>query len=135
MKRLAIFLLPCLLGACLTSPKECVANPSDPSKEVFGTSLGINLDSMTKTSIGDWTKDLAVGTGTLLDSLQVVQINYTAYLANGTQVDTQTDYPIDLSTVATIGLADGMFGMNVGGQRLIVVPSALGLGACPKGVI
>jgi FKBP-type peptidyl-prolyl cis-trans isomerase len=126
-----------LLSACLTSPKECLGNPSDPATETFAPALGVDLNAMEKTNLGDWRKDLVVGTGALLDSLQLVQIHYTAYLVDGTVVDQKTDqpFPIDLSLNATIGLADGMFGMNVGGQRLIVVPSELGKGACPAGVI
>ena len=138
MKRSVIFLLPCFfLGACLTEPKQCAVNPSDPATETFAASLGVNLDSMFKTTIGDYTRDLVVGTGQLLDSLQTVQIHYTAYLVDGTLIDQVIDqpFPIDLSTTATIGLADGMLGMNVGGTRLIVAPSALALGACPNGPV
>jgi FKBP-type peptidyl-prolyl cis-trans isomerase len=92
---------------------------------------------MSKTLIGDYTQDLVAGTGPILDSLQVVQIHYTAYLVNGTLIDQVINqpFPIDLSQTATIGLADGMLGMNVGGTRLIVVPSALALGACPNGPV
>jgi FKBP-type peptidyl-prolyl cis-trans isomerase len=141
MKRFVIFLLPCLLlGACLTEPKQCPVNPSNPAAETFAAplvSLGVNLDSMSKTMLGDYTRDLTPGTGALLDSLQVVQIHYTAYLVNGTLIDQVIDqpFPIDLSTTATTGLADGMLGMNVGGTRLIVAPSNLALGACPNGPV
>jgi FKBP-type peptidyl-prolyl cis-trans isomerase len=40
-----------------------------------------------------------------------------------------------LRSQSTIGLADGMVGMSVGGERLIVVPSELALGACNNGPI
>lgn len=138
MKRFVIFLLPCLLlGACLTEPKQCVVNPSNPATETFAASLGVNLDSMSKTMIGDYTRDIVAGTGPILDSLQVVQIHYTAYLVDGTVIDQVTDqpFPIDLSQTATVGLADGMLGMSVGGSRLIVAPSNLALGACPNGPV
>ncbi|HEV8236167.1 MAG TPA: FKBP-type peptidyl-prolyl cis-trans isomerase [Gemmatimonadaceae bacterium] len=138
MKRLALYLLPCLLTtACLTSPKECVSHPSDPATQTFAASLGVDLSTMQKTQIGDYTKDLVVGTGNLLDTLQPVQIHYSAYLVDGTQVDQQVSTPvaIDLSTNATIGLADGMLGMREGGQRLIVAPSEFAQGACPRGSI
>ena len=141
MKRSVIFLLPCFfLGACLTEPKQCAVNPSDPSKEVFAPALitlGVNLDSMTKTQNGDYTRDLAVGDGALLDSLQTVQIHYSAYLVNGTLIDQVINqpFPIDLSRTATLGLADGMLGMQVNGTRLIVAPSTNALGACPNGPV
>jgi|SRR5438105_9805708 len=138
MKRIAIYLIPCLLAsACLTSPKECVSHPSDPATETFAPSLGVDLNTMAKTQLGDYTKDLVVGTGALLDSLQTVQIHYSAFLVDGTTVDQQTSapVPIDLARNATIGLADGMFGMREGGQRLIVSPSELAQGACPRNTI
>ncbi|HEY2379326.1 MAG TPA: FKBP-type peptidyl-prolyl cis-trans isomerase [Gemmatimonadaceae bacterium] len=138
MKRIAFVLLPCLLlAACLTSPKECLLNPSDPATETFSPALGVNLDSMFKTQLGDYLQDNVVGTGVLLDSLQVVQIHYSAYLKDGTLIDQEisTPFPIDLSSTATLGLADGMLGMNVGGQRTIVAPSANALGACPNGPV
>jgi FKBP-type peptidyl-prolyl cis-trans isomerase FkpA len=138
MKRFLTFLLPCLLlGACLTEPKQCPVNPSNPATETFAASLGVNLDSMVKTQIGDYTQDLVVGTGQLLDSLQTVQIHYTAYLVNGTLIDQVVNepFPIDLSTTATVGLADGMLGMQVGGTRLIVAPSTNALGACANGPV
>ena len=137
MKRIAICLLPCvLLGACLTAPKECPVNPSNPATETFAPSLGVDLNNMERTSLGDYRQDVVVGTGAQLDSLQVVQIHYSAYLSDGTLVDQRTDanYLIDLSAFATaVGLADGMLGMNVGGQRIIVAPSELALGACSQG--
>jgi FKBP-type peptidyl-prolyl cis-trans isomerase len=138
MKRIAIHLIPLLLlSACLTSPKECVTHPSDPATETFAASLNVDLSTMQKTQIGDYRKDLVVGTGALLDSLQTVQIHYSAYLVDGTLVDEfQTSpVPINLAVNATIGLADGMLGMREGGQRLIVSPSELAQGACPRGII
>ena len=65
---------------------------------------------------------------------RMLHLGNTAYLIDGTLVDQVQDQPfkIDLSTRATVGLADGMLGMRVGGQRLIVAPSEFGQGACPS---
>jgi FKBP-type peptidyl-prolyl cis-trans isomerase FkpA len=136
--RLAFSLLPCFfLAACITQPTRCDEHPSDPATEQFAPSLGINLSAMEKTSIGDYRQDVVVGDGANLSTLNVVQIHYSAYLVDGTLIDQVVDqpFPIDLSTRATVGLADGMLGMNVGGQRVIVVPSQLGLGACQNGPV
>jgi len=138
LMRVALPLIVCLLlSACLTEPKACVNQPSDPATEQFAASLGIDIASMQKTNIGDYRQDVVVGTGDLLDALGPVQIHYSAFLVDGTLIDQFQDQPfaIDLSTRATIGLADGMLGMKVGGQRVIVVPSQLGLGACPNGPV
>ena len=137
--RLVLYLLPCmLLTACLsTTEPSCTDSPTDPSTETFDASLGVNLANMAKTGLGDYTQDLVVGTGATLSTLSVVEIHYSAWLVNGQLVDqVQTqNYPIDLRTGATLGLADGMLGMSVGGERLIVSPSANALGACGRGGI
>lgn len=136
--RLTLTLLPAiLLTACLTTPDRCRINPSDPAHETFAPALGVDIATMERTNIGDYRKDLVVGTGDALTTLANVQIHYSAYLANGTLIDQILDqpFPLDLNGRATIGLADGMLGMAVGGQRLIVVPSELGLGACDNGPV
>ena len=133
MLRLVLYLLPCvLLTACLTEPKPCPDNPTDPATETFDPSLGVNLANMTRTNIGDYTQDLVVGTGATLSTLSVVEIHYSAWLVNGKLVDEiqNQNYALNLRSGSTIGLADGMLGMNVGGERLIVSPSELALGAC-----
>ena len=136
--RLLFPLIACVaLSACLTSPKECQDIPSDPAAEQFDPSLGVNIAAMTKTEIGDYTQDIVAGTGDALVGADIVTIHYSAYLSNGTLIDQITDQPftIDLRTQSTIGLADGMIGMSVGGQRLIVAPSELALGPCTNGPV
>jgi FKBP-type peptidyl-prolyl cis-trans isomerase len=125
------------LAACLPETHQCQDIPSDPSTETFAPSLGVNLAQMERTNLGDYRSDLVVGTGPLLSALAQVEIHYTAYLVDGTMIDQFLDAPVplNLSTQSTIGLADGMLGMNVGGQRLIVVPSELALGACQNGTV
>lgn len=130
-------LVACLaLGACLTSPKECVDNPSNPATEQFAASLGVDISSMSKTQLGDYTQDITGGTGATLTDPGPVTIHYSAYLSNGTLVDqVDQDFSIDLRSQSTIGLADGMLGMQVGGERLIVAPSDNALGPCDQGNI
>lgn len=136
--RLFLPLLACLtLTACITSPDRCEVRPSDPATETFAPTLGVDIASMTKTDLGDYTQDVVVGDGATLGEPDFVTIRYSTFLASGTKIDEVTDppLPIDLRFQSTLGLADGMIGMSVGGQRLIVVPSALGLGACDNGPI
>jgi len=136
--RLVLTLLPSvLLAACFTTPDRCPINPSDPTHETFAPALGVDIATMERTNIGDYWKDLIVGTSDHLTTPSTVQIHYSAYLSNGTLIDQVTDQPftLDLNARATVGLADGMLGMYVGGQRLIVVPSELALGACDNGPV
>ena len=136
--RLVLTLLPCvLLAACFTGPDKCRINPSDPTHETFAPALGVNIATMERTELGDYRKDLVAGPGAPLTTLATVQMHYSAYLADGTLIDQVIDQPftLDLNARATVGLADGMLGMFVGGQRLIVVPSELALGACENGPV
>ena len=137
MRLVLILLSSTLLAACFTGPDKCPTNPSDPTHETFDPSLGVNIAKMERTELGDYRKDLVVGTGSPLTTLATVEIHYSAYLSNGTLIDQVTDQPftLDLNGRATVGLADGMLGMFVGGTRLIVVPSDLGLGACENGPV
>ena len=136
--RLVLTILPSiLLAACFTGPDRCPVNPSDPAHETFAPALGVDLATMERTQLGDYRKDLVVGTGDPLNTLTAVSIHYSAYLVNGTLIDQVVDqpFPLDLNARATVGLADGMLGMSVGGTRLIVVPSELALGACENGPV
>jgi FKBP-type peptidyl-prolyl cis-trans isomerase len=134
--RLVLCLLPILLlGACLTEPKRCEDHPTNPATEHFDASLGVDLSTMEKTELGDYRKDLVVGTGAQLSTLGPVQIHYSAYLSNGQLIDPEQDLTLDLRTNATLGLADGMLDMFVGGQRLIVSPSQNAQGACGNAVV
>lgn len=127
-----------LVTGCLTHPDRCAdITPSDPATETFAANLNVNLGAMTRTSDGVYLQDLVVGTGQELTDTAVVQINYSTYLPNGTLVDVSNQGPIilDLGTEAVVGLAEGMIGMKVGGQRLLVIPSNLALGPCGRGPI
>ena len=136
--RLVLYILPCvLLTACLTEPKSCPKSPTDPATETFDPSLGVNLANMARTGLGDYEQDLVVGSGATLTTLSVVEIHYSAWLVNGQVVDQVQgqNYQLDLRSGSTLGLADGMLGMSVGGERLIVSPSENALGACGRGAI
>ena len=136
--RILLPFVACLgLTGCLTGPERCDVRPSDPATEQFAPELGIDINAMHRTALGDYTQDLTIGGGENLADPDSVTIHYSAYLRNGTLIDEFQDTPftIDLRTQSTIGLADGMLGMNVGGRRVIVTPSQLGLGACDNGPV
>lgn len=131
-KHLYLLLAAPLFTACLGSSFDVPDTPSDPATETFASGLGVDIPHMTKTAAGDYYKDITVGTGDELTSpsTSTVEMDYAAFLKDGTlwsSGSSSTIGPLNLSTVV-FGLQDGMTGMKVGGERLIVVPSALGLG-------
>lgn len=119
------------LAACLnvTEPAD---NPTDPAKESFDASTGVDISKMTKTANGVYYLDTTVGSGDLLTDQLSVDVDYSAYLKNGLVFDFGSGVPISLDRVVP-GLREGMTGMRVGGVRKIVVPSALGYRNQPQG--
>jgi FKBP-type peptidyl-prolyl cis-trans isomerase len=134
MRRPSLVAGTLFLAACLgTTDNTTIAdnNPSDPATETFASNLDINISQMTKTDLGDYYKDLKVGTGAQLDGPKIVVFGYETFLKTGVLIDQQIGLQRDLSTVVR-GLQDGMVGMREGGERVIVVPSALAFGPFAK---
>jgi FKBP-type peptidyl-prolyl cis-trans isomerase len=133
MKKLLLLLGCVSLAGCLGST-EPPDNPSDPTTETFATGLGVDLSQMQKISVGGqfvWYKDLSVGTGVQLTSpASSVIITYAGFLKNGAIFNQGQSVAIPLSG-SLVGFQQGMIGMKEGGERLIVIPSALGYGNSP----
>jgi FKBP-type peptidyl-prolyl cis-trans isomerase FkpA len=127
MRRLALSILALAAVAC-TDQIAGLGPPSDPAKEAFASSLGVDLGAMTKTPDGLYYRDLTYGTGALVVKDTVVTITYTAYLTDGTLFDSGTNSEFDMSSLVS-GVREGIVGMRVGGRRQLVVPSALGYGS------
>ena len=126
MRRLSLLLGALSLTACLntTGPSN---DPSDPATETFASLLHVDISTMQKTQDGVYYRDVTAGTGPQLAAPQIVIATYNAYLKTGVLWDSGISKTVDL-TQQVIGLQEGMIGMRVGGERLIVVPSALGFG-------
>jgi FKBP-type peptidyl-prolyl cis-trans isomerase FkpA len=138
MRQLALLAGVVLVTGCLTHTDRCAdITPSDPATETYAPTLHVNLASMTRTADGVYLQDVVVGSGDQLTAATLVELNYGAWLPNGVQVDTTAQGPtlLDLTTRAAPGVTEGMLGMRVGGQRLLVVPSNLALGPCGRGPI
>ena len=138
MRSLSLLLALATLTACISNPDRCEdPRPTDPATETFATQLQIDLNQMTRTDNGVYYREVVVGTGTALSVPRPVEVFYVAYLKDGTVVDQQLQQPLQLDLRADVapGVTEGMMGMNVGGRRVLVVPSALALGACAKGPI
>jgi hypothetical protein len=137
MRRFAIAIVALGLVACLNTGSTDgsdpgTGNPSDPATETFtGFSPPIVISQMTKTMVGDYYLDEKVGTGALLESPRIVVFSYVTFLKNGLIVDQQVGAQQDLNNVVR-GLQDGLVGMRAGGERVVVVPSALAFGSFAK---
>ena len=106
-------------------------NPRDVE---FAASLGIDLDNMTETASGLFFRDDVVGTGPVVGSGDRATVTYSGWLPDGTLFDSG-DFQFDVPSGAIPGFGEGVTGMQVGGERTIVVPAALGYGSTGQGSI
>ena len=90
-------------------------------------------DKAVTTSTGLIYEDLTVGVGPALQSGDTASVYYTGYLTDGTEFDsnvasgTPFDVPVGQGAVIP-GWDEGLVGMQVGGERLLVIPSSLAYG-------
>ena len=127
MKRLLFLCAATWLSACSLNTTEVANSPTDPATETFASSLGIDISKMTKTTNGVYYKEISVGTGATLTGTPTIQFTYAGFLKNGNLFDQGSSVVFSLGQLV-FGMQEGMQGMKVGGERLIVIPSALGYG-------
>jgi FKBP-type peptidyl-prolyl cis-trans isomerase len=78
--------------------------------------------------------EIKAGTGAQAQKGQTVSVNYTGWLADGTKFDSSLDrgQPITFvlgSAQLIPGFVEGVTGMQVGEQRRLIIPPALGYGS------
>jgi FKBP-type peptidyl-prolyl cis-trans isomerase len=90
-------------------------------------------------SAGLVVQDETVGTGATAEAGDVVTVNYTGKLQDGTVFDTSIGkQPIQFTLgvgMVIPGWDEGLQGMKVGGKRLLIIPPSLGYGAEANGPI
>jgi FKBP-type peptidyl-prolyl cis-trans isomerase len=134
MKRAFILLFAAGLAACNVSVDQPNL-PTDPATETFDPALGVDIATMTKTPSGAYFKELVIGTGATLTGQPNITFTYIGYVKNGASFESgQQINPYSLQLLVS-GLQEGIQGMKVGGQRLVVVPSALGFGRTVVGPV
>lgn len=106
-----------------------------PETVVFTESLGIDLSDYLRTPTGLYVRNVVVGAGgTALTGLTAV-VRYSGWLPNGRIFDSG-QLPVELGEGQVVpGFEEGILGMNVGGERMLVLPPQLGYGNQVQGVI
>ena len=130
MRRFLPLLVALSLTACLNLNVDSPTasnNPSDPATETFASSLHVNIATMQQTASGVFYRDTTVGTGDQLTSQSKAVVSYLLFLKTGTLVAQRLSETEDLTNTIA-GFKDGIIGMRVGGERIIVIPSALAYG-------
>jgi FKBP-type peptidyl-prolyl cis-trans isomerase len=118
------------LAACNLDVAQPVNNPSDPTTETFDPALKIDISSMQKTTAGTYYKDVKVGTGLTLSvsAQRTAVLSYVGFIKTGAPFAQALNQLVSLNTMPA-GFGDGIAGMQEGGERILVIPSALGYGA------
>ncbi len=129
-----------LFAACSDSDAGNPTGPSNPSTEVFASSLGVDLAQMTERASRLYVRDIAVGTGAEATAGRSLRMRYTGWLRTGVQFDSNvssgTPFTFTLGAGQVIAGWDiGVAGMRVGGKRRLVLGSEYGYGASGSGSI
>ena len=123
-----------VLAACDLSTEPNVPDPIDPANDSYATSLGIDIASMTKLPTGVYLKDKTIGQGSIVAANDSVQVHYSGWLPNGTLFDTSKQEgrkPLEFLVGKSVYLPafeSALIGMQPGGVRLIIIPTALAYG-------
>jgi FKBP-type peptidyl-prolyl cis-trans isomerase len=128
--------LPTSLAAALVTLAACA--PVAIENTPFAATLGVDLAASTKLPSGMYVRDLKLGLGEPPTTGQQVTMLYTGWLADATRFDlNQTSgfqFRLGLGEVIA-GWDLGVAGMQVGGQRQLIIPPALGYGEAGQGPI
>lgn len=139
-RRMAVVFVGLVTTASVGACKSFIDSAFPPTEQVttaqFDPSLGIDLSKFTVTSDGLYYQDVVVGNGATVQIPDTVKVDYTAWLSDATQVDAGSGVLLPLGTGQIIpGLEEGLLGMNVGGERKLIVPSSLAYGSQGYGPI
>lgn len=114
-----------LATACSTAESTAPDIPSNPAVETYASSTGVVIAQMTRVSDNLFTRDNPVGTGAQAAAGDSIFVTYRGMLTSG-QVFDQGTFSFKLGTGVVIpGWDQGVVGMRVGGQRKLVIGSAL----------
>ncbi len=134
MRSLPALFAGALLMAGIAGCSEATTTPQPESIETatFATSLGVNLAASTRTAQGVYLRDITVGTGAAIATLDSVAVRYTGYFKDGTAFNSNDDPSAPLFEVRVgahqviDGFDAGMLGMRVGGVRQVIIPPSQG---------
>lgn len=106
----------------------------------YAPELNVDLDRMERLPSGLYYEDLVEGSGPAVEQGQTVVVHYTGWLPDGTQFDSSRDRGEPFSTPIGEGRVirgwdEGMQGMRVGGQRILVIPYEMAYGESGRGAI
>lgn len=121
-------------GAQDTAQSAAAYGPDDSAiAGSYAAELNVDPAVMTRAESGLYYQDLATGEGPAVQSGQTVRVHYTGWLPDGTKFDSSRDRNEPLEVTVGVGNVipgwdEGLQGMQVGGQRKLVIPPNLAYG-------
>lgn len=126
------------LAACGGSAAGPGGTPSPAALDTttFAPDLAVDLKAFTRLPSGMYIFDAVKGNGVVAAEGRKVTFRYSAYLPNGSLVESQRQ-PIEaeMNEGMIRGLRFGIAGMRAGGTRRLVVPPALAYGRSQVGSV
>jgi hypothetical protein len=113
-------------AACRELPFE----PQDPATATYAPALGISLGQFTRLPSGTYYRDVAVGSGAVVETTSTVGVTYKGYLTDGRVFDsTATNTPASFPLAGTVpGFRLGLAGARQGSRRQLIIPPGQGYG-------
>jgi len=134
---LRVFAIAAVLAAVACSVDKVTSPPVGIEETNFASSLGVDLDAMTRSSTGLYMLDKTVGTGPAVAAGDSIVAFYMLRLPDGRLL--QSNYggaPFGARMGTLIpGWNEGLIGMQAGGTRRLIVPPALGYGSSGGGSV
>jgi FKBP-type peptidyl-prolyl cis-trans isomerase FkpA len=135
--------VPVVAGVAVMTLAACGGSGSAPATSSqpvafdstkFAPDLAVDLRSFTRLPSGMYIFDTKKGTGVVAAEGRKATFRYSAFLPDGTPVESQRQ-PIEaeMNEGMIKGLRFGMAGMRAGGQRRLVVPPSLAYGRSQVG--
>ncbi|MEX2582391.1 MAG: FKBP-type peptidyl-prolyl cis-trans isomerase [Gemmatimonadota bacterium] len=132
-----LLLTAALLGACADAPEDAGIAVGTPEDVTYAPELNVDLSAMERTAEGLYYLDLEEGSGPEATSGQMATVHYTGSLPSGEEFDSsrgRAPFQFALGAGEVIrGWDQGVAGMRVGGQRLLVIPPELAYGQAGAG--
>ncbi len=133
---LAVAALATFAAAC----NDDSFSPQVIEETQFASSLDIDLANFTRTASGLYIEDVTVGSGDALVVGDTARVAYSGWLSDGILFDSGSfEFVVGVDPVID-GFEEGVLGMQLGGVRRLIIPSALaygdqGSGPIPGGAI
>jgi peptidylprolyl isomerase len=136
MRRPLLLVLLCMTlssAASCSSVTDVDDRWSNPELIEYAESLHVDLSKMSRTASGLYWQDVQPGTADSAVTGDLVRVDYTGWLPDGTEFDSTEDAgPITFYVgrgQVLKGFDEGVIGMRIGGVRLLVIPPALAFGS------